>query len=396
MIVYSNWRRVDRFSVVIGDVRETLSQCPSETLQCMVTSPPYYQLRDYECEGQLGLEKTPEMYIDNLVEVFREVRRILRSDGIFWLNLGDKYSANGSGSSSQSKEVGRYGDLPMRRRSKNHLRAKNLLGLPWRIALAMQADGWNLRGEIIWDKMNPMVESAQDRPPREHEHVFMFTKGRHYYYDRFGDPEEVKYGDPGDLKPRRTVWEIGTQKSYARHFAMFPTKLPERCFRLGASLYGCCPDCRTPFTRAVDRVRVATRPGKTSMAYRPANWNPTGKGADSKELMLDGLAIRGQRDPDRHVTKYTFRGWRPGCSCKTDGAVPCLVGDPFHGAGRSLCAADRLSLDYLGFEIDPRTLDSTMLELEADRKKRSKAPRKKRLARPYVQVPLIEEAHAQA
>ena len=397
MIVSNNYRSIDRFSVAIGDVRQNIKACPANVFQSICTSPPYFEMRDYEVEGQMGLEASPAAYIDAQVELYREVRRILRPDGTFWLNIGDKYSASGSGNSDQSKEVGRCGDLVLRRKSKNHARIKNLLGLPWRLALAMQEDGWNLRSEIIWDKMNPMVESPKDRCPREHEHVFMFTKSRHYYFDRFGDPEDTKYGDPGDVRPRRTVWEIGTQKAYARHFAMFPVKLPERCFRMGASLLGCCPKCRTPYHRFIVKERIATRPGKTSMAYKPANWHADGVKADPLVATLDRHIVRGKRDPERHITKYKFAGWNPGCGCfigtgEMVTPVPCLVGDVFHGAGRSLVAADRLSMDYVGFELNPKCVEDTLIELEADRKKRNKeAKRKRRVAKPFKQMPLIEE-----
>jgi site-specific DNA-methyltransferase (cytosine-N4-specific) len=391
MMIPTCFRSIDRFGVVLGDVRRTTQYVADNSFQSICVSPPYFELRDYECEGQVGLEETPEAYIETQVQIFREARRILRPDGTLWLNLGDKYSANGSGNSKHSKEVGRCGDMPLRRRSKNHGRAKNLLGLPWRLTFALQDDGWNLRSEIIWSKTNPMPESPRDRPPREHEHIFLFTKSLHYYYDRFGAPEDVVYGDAGDIRPCRTVWEIGTQKALVKHFAAFPTALPEKCFRLGASTYGCCPACRKPYRRIIESKRVATRPGKTSISYKPGNWSRDGESHDSIAMMMERKEKIGNRDPERHTTKYILKGWESACNCNAGDAVPCLVGDIYHGIGRSMIAADRLSMDYLGFEIEPQCIQNTMIELDADRKRRSKGPRKKRIAKPYIQPPLIAE-----
>jgi site-specific DNA-methyltransferase (cytosine-N4-specific) len=404
------FRHIDRFSVALGDVRETTAKIDSDSIQCIVTSPPFYQMRDYEVEGQLGLEKTPEEYIENQVAVFREARRILRPDGTLWLNLGDAYATSSKGSGGDGRSSSLAGDgRSDEAKSKNRRQArdrqshrvsrivsgvghKNLFGMPWRLAFALQKDGWILRSEIIWSKLNPMPESCRDRPSRAHEHIFLLSKDRRYYYDGFGDPESTVYGDPGDVRPRRTVWEIGTQKSYARHFAMFPIKLPERCFSIGASQFGCCPSCRSPYRRIVEKKRIPTRPGKTSHAYKPGNWAANGVDHDSKIAMLDRNAVRGNRDPERHTTKNILAGWAPGCSCDAGDVVPCLVADIYHGAGRSLVAADRLSMDYIGFELNEKCIMDTIIELEADRKKRSKGkPRKRRVAKPFVQVPLIEE-----
>lgn len=390
MIIRNPIRSIDRFRVCIGDVRKTLSYAKDKSFQSICCSPPYYQLRDYEVEGQVGLEPTPQEYIDTQVSIFRDVRRILRDDGTLWVNVGDKYSANGSGSASQSKEVGRCGDTMLRRKPKNHYRVKNLLGLPWRLAFAMQEDGWNLRAEILWIKPNPMPESPHDRPSRASEQIFLFSKSRHYFYDRFGVTEEVVYGDPGDIKPIRNTWRIASQKAIVKHFAAFPTKLPENCFRLGASQYGCCPQCRKPYVRDIERKRVPTRPGRKSISYKPGNWGDGSEPRESQKLMMERRQKIGNRDTQRHITKYILKGWKPACSCNAGDPVPCLVGDVYHGTGRSMVAADRLSMDYMGFEIDPLCLDNSLIELVADRKKRSKVTRKRKLAAPYKQMMLVE------
>ena len=168
-----------------------LPSLPDGCVQCVVTSPPYWGLRDYGEDGQLGLERTPEEYVGNLVAVFREVRRVLRDDGTFWLNLGDSYASSGLSASRQEMARTRGplltgGDLPAAGRAPtpSGLKSKDLVGIPWRVAFALQADGWYLRSDIIWTKANPMPESVTDWPTNSHEHVFLLAKSARYFYDQ--------------------------------------------------------------------------------------------------------------------------------------------------------------------------------------------------------------------
>lgn len=182
--------------VLVGDCRERLRELPAESVQCVVTSPPYWQLRDYGAEGQLGLEPTPQAFVAALVDVFREVRRVLRRDGTCWVNMGDTYTGARCGSLGGSSLTSQTAQIASRkarhalalRDGSNRKRAgavpdKSLVGTPWRFALAMQDDGWVLRSDIIWHKPNPMPESVRDRPTRAHEYVFLFSRGQRYYYD---------------------------------------------------------------------------------------------------------------------------------------------------------------------------------------------------------------------
>ena len=227
--------------VRIGDCREVLDTLPEQSVHCCVTSPPYWGLRDYGHDDQLGLESTPEQYVENMVDVCRKVRRVLRDDGTLWLNLGDCYGAS-----------------------------KQLVGIPWRVAFALQADGWYLRSDIIWAKPNPMPESVTDRPTKAHEYVFLLSKSPRYFYDadavREGWADE-RCGAPGGTKPaernvggrtdgltrpsqawtapdgrtgrnRRTVWTVPTAPFPGAHFACFPPKLIEPCIMAGAPLGG--------------------------------------------------------------------------------------------------------------------------------------------------------------
>ena len=184
----------------IGDVMDVLPTLLAESVNCVVTSPPYWGLRDYGTEGQLGLEATPEEYVANIVRVFAEVRRVLRDDGTLWLNLGDSYAADrggtympaetlaggvsGQGDESTMRGRGDKEDGNARRNCKRYgLKHKDLVGIPWRVAFALQTDGWYLRSDIIWSKPNPMPESVTDRPTKAHEYVFLLTKAARYFYD---------------------------------------------------------------------------------------------------------------------------------------------------------------------------------------------------------------------
>jgi DNA modification methylase len=261
-----------------GDCLDLLTEMPAGSVQTCVTSPPYWGLRDYGEADQLGLEPTPEEYTANLVEVFREVRRVLRDDGTLWLNLGDSYAAQRGGTHQPAETLagGKGGFMengdtvnrdrhagynPSRNASAIGLKHKDLCGIPWRVAFALQADGWYLRSDIIWAKPNPMPESVTDRPTKAHEYLFLLTKSARYFYDADAIKEEAspvngeirfggnKYGDSDDPKHatksgnvykdsgyrnKRTVWTVATQPFKGAHFAVFPPKLIEPCVLAGA------------------------------------------------------------------------------------------------------------------------------------------------------------------
>jgi DNA modification methylase len=253
--------------IILGDCLTVLKTMESESVHCCVTSPPYYGLRDYGVEGQLGLEPTLEEYIEKMVAVFREVKRVLRNDGTLWMNMGDTYAASRSYQvvDNKYKDVGnKIGhSLPP------GYKQKDLMGVPWRLAFALQADGWYLRSDIIWHKPNPMPESVTDRPTKSHEYVFLLSKNQKYYYNQEAVREEsinggmaVKMPDGmathkgghgsfhkdgrekgannGFIQPTRrnlrTVWTIATQPFPEAHFATFPQKLVEPCIKAG------CPE----------------------------------------------------------------------------------------------------------------------------------------------------------
>jgi site-specific DNA-methyltransferase (cytosine-N4-specific) len=210
--------------LLMGDVSDVLPRLPDECVQCVVTSPPYWGLRDYGIQGQIGLEGTLAGYINKLTGVFAEVRRILKRDGILWLNIGDGYtSGNRAWRAPDKKNPNRA--MAVRPDNPPGLKDKDLIGVPWRLGFALQADGWYLRSDIIWHKPNAMPESVKDRPTRAHEYLFMLTKEERYRYYGETVMEETDQG----RRNRRTVWNINTAPSLGAHVASFPPDLVEPC-----------------------------------------------------------------------------------------------------------------------------------------------------------------------
>jgi DNA modification methylase len=258
-------------NILTGDSRVMLATLPDSSVQCCVTSPPYFGLRDYGHDGQIGLEATPDAYVAELVAVFREVRRVLKDDGTLWLNLGDSYASFRDGKATPDTSRGESdGTLVPKGSAKNRMAAtfagsavkhKDLIGIPWRVAFALQADGWYLRSDIIWHKPNPMPESVTDRPTKAHEYVFLLSKSARYFYDSEAISEEATRQAAGNIKPikgadqshgrtranlhkikatdtrnARTVWSITTKPFKGAHFATMPAELAERCIKAGSAV----------------------------------------------------------------------------------------------------------------------------------------------------------------
>ena len=284
--------------IITGDCRDVLPILSAQSVHCCVTSPPYFGLRDYGIANQIGLEPTPDAYIAELVSVFRQVHRILRDDGTLWLNLGDSYAGLNNGYSGDSRPSNANGSLAAGNRGARAcgqvrkmgpgLKPKDLIGIPWRTALALQADGWYLRSDIIWHKPNPMPESVTDRPTSAHEHVFLLAKRERYFYDADaiaedatsnhtsgngfvrehrlsidGRGSEQEWTDIGGKRNARNVWTIPTEPYAEAHFATFPPALAERCIRAG------CPPAGTvldPFGGAGTTALAADRLQRNGIA----------------------------------------------------------------------------------------------------------------------------------
>jgi DNA modification methylase len=377
--------------ILTGDCRDVLPTLPDRSVQCVVTSPPYWGLRDYGVAGQIGSEATVEEWVDVMVAVFREVRRVLRDDGTVFLNLGDAYCGGGGYSPDSpsniagSRQSTNKGSVKGRIGASDGMKTKDLIGMPWMVAFALRADGWYLRSDIIWAKPNPMPESVRDRPTSAHEHVFLLTKRPRYFYDadavrlpalsdrpdmaekglRTGaaylngnkdnaaKPDKQRghgrrhdgFNDRWDAMPKaeqqaiganlRNVWTIATHAFPAAHFATFPPALVEPCIKAGTSEKGCCGSCGAPWARQTERTELRNQ---RSNPGQPAHLTPQGY-----------LRAGGSRCGDN---ESVTTGWAPTCSCDAD-IVPCTVLDIFGGSGTTGLVADRLGRDAVLVELNP-------------------------------------------
>lgn len=369
--------------IIQGDALESLKLLSAESIDCCVTSPPYYGLRDYGIGGQIGLEASPEEYVAKLVEVFREVRRVLKPEGTLWLNLGDSYSSLLRSGRKESPGVGAKQEM-----SKVHTnvkwhagdgskfqwtlpggqKPKDLIGVPWMVAFALRADGWYLRSDIIWHKPNCMPESVTDRPTKSHEYLFLLSKSQRYYYDAeaikephsggshkkrndFGATPSEKiliaqgkatyvglgaYKESPSGRNKRTVWTIPTKPFPGSHFAVMPEKLVEPCILAGTSERGYCPECGKPWVRQVEKYN-STR-----------SFPDNGKGIDERKA--DGTNQRAGEIKTQTV------GWLPSCQCASE-PRPGIVLDPFSGAGTTGLVSKKLGRRYIGIELNPEYVE---------------------------------------
>jgi len=252
-----------------------LPSLPDQEFNCCVTSPPYWGLRDYGNNDQLGLESTPNEYVENMVAVFREVRRVLRDDGTVWLNLGDSYASNAATTKDPIKLPGAFeshrgSDTPTintNQQGRNTYRGsgikgKDLCGIPWRVAFALQADGWYLRQDIIWHKPNPMPESVRDRCTKSHEYIFLLSKSPKYYYDYEATKEPSNACVDTGKRNKRSVWSVTTKPFRGAHFATFPPDLIKPCILAGCPEGGMVLD---PFMGSGTTLMVSEENGRNSV-----------------------------------------------------------------------------------------------------------------------------------
>lgn len=462
-----------------GDCRAVLGGLAADSVHCVVTSPPYWGLRDYgvaptvwggdpKCRhvwggaiainatnhtgtarwnhtrngraelqparkrvsslrtsveqgafcrrcgawrGVFGLEPSVDLYVNHAVEVFRAVRRVLRPDGMLWLNLGDSYAGgktgntNGTGTSGLKRD-GRSEDsrlrsiaiqgvdmaaMNFRKPLSDGLKPKDLCGMPWRVAFALQADGWFLRQDIIWHKPNPMPESVTDRCTKAHEYIFLLTKSARYFFDAEAIKEDVTGGTHGGAsrpstlvgrnavttkggkessglgldwneptRNKRSVWTVSTSPFPQAHFATFPPKLIEPCILASSSERGCCAKCGAPWVRKTS--------AKSSFGSWTDHADDLGKGAGGgfgrqrKHGYLETL-----KQPVRTI------GWRPTCACRA-GIVPATVLDPFGGAGTTGLVADRLGRGAVLIELGAKYVAMAKRRIAAARKKAAPTP----------------------
>lgn len=276
--------------ILVGDCRSILASLPPKSVDCVVTSPPYFGLRDYGNASQIGLEYNHEAYVSEMVSVFREVYRVLRDDGTLWLNLGDSYAGGGCGARDSDRwpKQSRNDHMPTHVKKNTGLANKSLLGIPWLVAFALQRDGWLLRQEIIWHKPNPMPESVRDRCTKAHEYIFLFSKSPKYFFDcdaikeparrpegpgnrkayvipgqRLGENANIvgsvhKIG-PRETRHKRSVWSVTVKPFKGAHFATFPVDLVEPCILAGCQAGGTVLD---PFGGSGTVAVAANRTGR--------------------------------------------------------------------------------------------------------------------------------------
>ena len=428
--------------IICSDVLVGLKSLPDESVDCVVTSPPYWGLRDYgtakweggdeQCDHQVGrfeypatekqksnagsashqakdvcpkcgakridkqfgLEKTPEEYVSKLVEIFHEVKRVLKRDGTVWLNLGDSYAGGGGISgvpdvweslSTNNRQTYANESDPKRNAKAIGLKQKDLVGIPWRCAFALQSDGWWLRQDIIWSKPNPMPESVTDRCTKAHEYVFLLTKCKDYFYDAEAikepqadiskrrafsvnhldvrkDAEKDAYAISGvaqdatyerlrekilageDItRNKHSVWTITTKCFSGAHFAVFPEDLIEPMIKAGTSEKGVCPDCGKAWVRVVEKELA------------PETVFTNTKNDDFKHQRTMGGGTKGcggtlTKWRNEHPAKTVE--WRAQCKCKKE-PVPALVLDPFMGSGTVALVSRKLLRHYVGIELNP-------------------------------------------
>jgi DNA modification methylase len=371
------------WNIITADVMDGLRTLESGSVQTVCTSPPYWGLRDYGIDAQLGLEIRPdclgwatgaecgECYVCHLVAVFREVKRVLKDDGTLWLNLGDSYATHNSGGKGyshnfQTAEISESAGFSQDKPSASSigLKEKDLIMIPARVALALQADGWWLRSDIIWAKSNGMPESVTDRPTKAHEHIFLLAKSQSYYYDNHAErtvsnsngggwshtyaEQQLSHGAMHNERPPsenganlRDVWQFPTGQFGGAHFAVFPEELPRRCVKLGTSERGECPQCGKAWVRVADTHRHLETGRKTLGIGNTFNPMRLGEKANGYSTRL------------HHDISTITVGWRPQCDCNAGDPIPQLVADIFCGAGTTGLVAVKLGRRFVGIELNP-------------------------------------------
>lgn len=408
----------------LGNVDVVLDGIPDETVQVVVTSPPYYGLRDYGGgKEEVGQEDTPDAFVARLVAVFRKVRRVLRKDGVLFLNLGDSWCSTAPGTQGDPlhargilagvREEVAQARARTRPSTPAGLKPKDMIGIPWRVALALQADGWYLRQDLIWSKTACMPESVTDRFTKSHEYIFLLSKSERYFFDHVAVREPVaastrsrlaqnvagqkgsdrvpgktngamkavgsserrnrrsvgaiKLRGLGNLRSRRSVLVISPKGFKGAHFAVYPPEIPEIAIKAGTSAHGACASCGAPWRRRTGR------PCKECGAFIPTQGKACGacgyvndwkaERGVSAALAAEEWSTPGRATPRKlgasgkqgavPAQAQLDQGWESTCRCATSSVRPCVALDPFGGSGTTSLVAERLGRDSIYIDLNP-------------------------------------------
>ena len=324
-----NINDIEKNTIINGNSLEVLKSLPDNSIDCCVTSPPYYALRDYGCDGQIGLEETPEKYIESLCDVFSEVRRVLAPQGTLWLNIGDSYNGNKVGNTEvlKNKKVSESNDF--HKKLWGGAKPKDLIGIPWMLAFALRSQGWYLRQDIIWHKGNPLPESVTDRCTKSHEYIFLLSKSQKYYFDHEAIQEEATSSD----KPR--VFGANNQKGTLRN-------------DIGRVYKPRTKNCQYDGQRP-NSMHLKREAGMSDEVYPVRN-------------KRDVWTVNTKPCKEAHFATYPFELIKP-CilaGCPENG----IVLDPFMGSGTTAIVARSLNRNYLGVELNPEYIKIAHKRLE--------------------------------